>query len=224
MDLRFEHIDVKSPMTKARKKKALTNNLRDKSTQTYLHTGQKHKCLCDYVRGGLYAMDLKFRFKSIEVCEHLSFSDLQTTCVFVQRSNISFEIHVQGEDRYNDFVMQKYTIPHSVCLCCIDSATFLAMQRNTLKQCGTSYNFVILLALTEKNKSAMQKKEENEENIESFRMAVLDLIDTNKDGKVELGEFAKLIPIESNFMEQFSKRKSLSRKEFDDIFNHYDPV
>jgi calbindin D28 len=56
-----------------------------------------------------------------------------------------------------------------------------------------------------------------------FRRSILDKIDVNRDGKIELGEFATLLPVEQNFMTKFSTRKSLSRKDFNDIFLHYDP-
>lgn len=59
--------------------------------------------------------------------------------------------------------------------------------------------------------------------VEEFRLTVLEKVDRNKDGKLELGEFAHLLPIEENFMKKFPTRKSLSRKQFNDIFMHYDP-
>jgi calbindin D28 len=56
-----------------------------------------------------------------------------------------------------------------------------------------------------------------------FRTSVLQEIDTNKDGKVELGEFASMMPMEENFLKKYTARKSLSRQNFDEIFEHYDP-
>jgi calbindin D28 len=56
-----------------------------------------------------------------------------------------------------------------------------------------------------------------------FRTSVLQEIDTNKDGKVELGEFASMMPMEENFLKKYTGRKSLSRQHFDEIFEHYDP-
>lgn len=62
-----------------------------------------------------------------------------------------------------------------------------------------------------------------EETVAEFRTTVLEEVDRNRDGKVELGEFANLLPLEENFMKKFPTRKSLSRKQFNDIFMHYDP-
>lgn len=61
------------------------------------------------------------------------------------------------------------------------------------------------------------------EMVAEVRRNVLDALDINKDGRIELGEFAKLLPIEDNFMKKFESRKTLSRKDFNDIFYHYDP-
>lgn len=63
----------------------------------------------------------------------------------------------------------------------------------------------------------------SEEVVEDFRTTVLEKVDRNKDGKIELGEFANMLPLEDNFMMKFPTRKSLSRKQFNDIFMHYDP-
>jgi len=62
-----------------------------------------------------------------------------------------------------------------------------------------------------------------EDMVAKLRVSVLDQIDTNKDGKVELGEFASMLPMEENFLKKYSARKSLNRRDFDDIFAHYDP-
>ncbi|ESO10560.1 hypothetical protein HELRODRAFT_167061 [Helobdella robusta] len=68
-----------------------------------------------------------------------------------------------------------------------------------------------------------QKVEITDEVIQQARDAVLSEADQNHDGKIELGEFAKLLPLEDNFMKRFACRKSLSQKDFNDIFRHYDP-
>jgi len=61
------------------------------------------------------------------------------------------------------------------------------------------------------------------EMLNEFRCNVMKQVDYNRDGKIELGEFASLLPVEENFMSKFSSRKSLTRKNFDEIFQHYDP-
>jgi calbindin D28 len=61
------------------------------------------------------------------------------------------------------------------------------------------------------------------EMLTEVRNNVLDALDVNKDGRIELGEFARLLPLEDNFMKKFESRKTLSRKDFNDIFYHYDP-
>jgi len=59
--------------------------------------------------------------------------------------------------------------------------------------------------------------------VEKLRATVLEQVDVNKDGKVELGEFASMLPMEENFLKKYSARKSLNRRDFDEIFTHYDP-
>jgi len=72
--------------------------------------------------------------------------------------------------------------------------------------------------------SRMSDKETlTEEMLATFRSTVLQQIDANKDGKIELGEFASMMPMEENFLKKFDARKSFSRQNFDDIFRHYDP-
>ena len=66
-------------------------------------------------------------------------------------------------------------------------------------------------------------KEVSDTKLSEFRESVLEKVDVNKDGKIELGEFANLLPIEENFLRKFPARKKLSRQNFDEIFNHYDP-
>jgi Ca2+-binding EF-hand superfamily protein len=66
-------------------------------------------------------------------------------------------------------------------------------------------------------------KETTDDLLSEFRESVLKTIDVNKDGKIELGEFANLLPLEENFLRKFPARKTLSRQNFEDIFMHYDP-
>lgn len=61
------------------------------------------------------------------------------------------------------------------------------------------------------------------DELAELRGAVLQQVDANRDGKIELGEFASMLPLEENFLRRFGTRKTLSRKHFNDIFMHYDP-
>ncbi|XP_075243296.1 calretinin-like [Convolutriloba macropyga] len=45
--------------------------------------------------------------------------------------------------------------------------------------------------------------------------------DVNKDGKFQLSEMIQLLPVEDNFMAQFSKTK-INTDDFERIFQHYD--
>lgn len=54
-----------------------------------------------------------------------------------------------------------------------------------------------------------------------YKSTILFLYDTNNDGKLDLSELAKLLPVKENFM-QFRCRESLTREDFDKIFNAYD--
>ncbi|ESN98647.1 hypothetical protein HELRODRAFT_162085 [Helobdella robusta] len=71
--------------------------------------------------------------------------------------------------------------------------------------------------------SSRHGKELTEEELDGLRNKVMMTADVNRDGKIELGEFANLLSIEENFMKKFSSRKSLSRRDFNEIFMHYDP-
>jgi len=60
-------------------------------------------------------------------------------------------------------------------------------------------------------------------SLEEFTTGILELYDKNKDGKIEIGELQKLMPVEQNFLSRvFEKQKNLSDEEFNKIFDHYD--
>ncbi|ELT96626.1 hypothetical protein CAPTEDRAFT_226810 [Capitella teleta] len=61
------------------------------------------------------------------------------------------------------------------------------------------------------------------DSLAQLRNDVMSSIDVNKDGKIELAEFSKLLPVEENFMLRFNTRKTVSRDDFNAIFQHYDP-
>ena len=58
--------------------------------------------------------------------------------------------------------------------------------------------------------------------VEEYTNVILDLFDANKDGKIELKELAKIIPIENNYLRKFHADANLSTQEFEDLFGHYD--
>jgi len=60
------------------------------------------------------------------------------------------------------------------------------------------------------------------QRIFDYRTTILELFDTNKDGKIELNEMSKILPVEDNFFKQFEGQKDLSKEDFDKIFSHYD--
>jgi len=60
------------------------------------------------------------------------------------------------------------------------------------------------------------------DTLSEVRSMLMEELDTNDDGKIELGEFTSMMPMEKNFLDKFASRKSLSRKDFDEIFRHYD--
>ena len=45
--------------------------------------------------------------------------------------------------------------------------------------------------------------------------------DRNNDGKFQLSEMIQLLPVENNFMAQFTK-SNIGEEDFDRIFQHYD--
>ncbi|KXJ11298.1 calbindin-32 [Exaiptasia diaphana] len=52
--------------------------------------------------------------------------------------------------------------------------------------------------------------------------AIFDLYDSNKDGKIQLNELSRQIPVEDNFLAQFQCGDSLTKEEFEKMFRHYD--
>lgn len=61
------------------------------------------------------------------------------------------------------------------------------------------------------------------EAVKKFSDGIVELYDTNKDGKLNIRELQKLLPVEKNYLSKiFQKQKSLTEKDFDLIFKHYD--
>ncbi|XP_065064853.1 calretinin-like isoform X2 [Rhopilema esculentum] len=59
--------------------------------------------------------------------------------------------------------------------------------------------------------------------LEEFSQGIIELYDKNKDGKLEIRELQKLMPVEKNYLSQiFQKQKDLTEENFNVIFDHYD--
>ncbi|XP_033109957.1 calretinin-like isoform X3 [Anneissia japonica] len=73
-------------------------------------------------------------------------------------------------------------------------------------------------------------KEITPDKLQEYTQTMLSLYDSNNDGKLELKEMAKLLPVKENFLKRFegplmpSKdgHKTLSKADFERVFNHYD--
>jgi len=62
----------------------------------------------------------------------------------------------------------------------------------------------------------------NPQRIDDYAMAMLDLFDKNKDGKLSLSEMSKILPLEENFLKKFEARADITEEEFKEIWNKYD--
>ncbi|XP_033109960.1 calretinin-like isoform X5 [Anneissia japonica] len=71
-------------------------------------------------------------------------------------------------------------------------------------------------------------KEITPDKLQEYTQTMLSLYDSNNDGKLELKEMAKLLPVKENFLKRFetkcakSGHKTLSKADFERVFNHYD--
>ncbi|XP_071818691.1 calbindin-like isoform X5 [Apostichopus japonicus] len=61
-----------------------------------------------------------------------------------------------------------------------------------------------------------------EEKLTKYTNIMLKLFDRNGDGKLEIKEMTRLLPVKENFLMRFEKKKQLSRDEFENVFAHYD--
>jgi len=59
------------------------------------------------------------------------------------------------------------------------------------------------------------------QKIAEHRKSILTMFDANKDGKIELSEMAKILPVEDNFFSTIG-RGDLTKDEFNRMFSHYD--
>eukprot|EP00112_Aurelia_sp_Birch-Aquarium-sp1_P010645 Seg2268.1 transcript_id=Seg2268.1/GoldUCD/mRNA.D3Y31 product=Calbindin-32 protein_id=Seg2268.1/GoldUCD/D3Y31 len=63
----------------------------------------------------------------------------------------------------------------------------------------------------------------NVKRVDEFAAGIVELYDKNKDGKLDIRELQKLLPVEKNYLSRiFQNRKSLNDEDFNVIFNHYD--
>nr|XP_006818025.1 PREDICTED: calbindin-32-like isoform X3 [Saccoglossus kowalevskii] len=81
-----------------------------------------------------------------------------------------------------------------------------------------------------------QKTHVEDKELDDYTKAILEHFDSNKDGKLEIKEMARLLPVQENFLMRFElmaqKRGSLkpgkagktilTKKDFDRVFDHYD--
>lgn len=57
--------------------------------------------------------------------------------------------------------------------------------------------------------------------VEETKQHLIKTFDRNNDGKFQLSEMIQLLPVENNFMAQFTK-SNIGEEDFDRIFQHYD--
>ncbi|XP_077982321.1 calbindin-32-like isoform X1 [Glandiceps talaboti] len=69
-----------------------------------------------------------------------------------------------------------------------------------------------------------------EDKLGEYTKAILEHFDTNKDGKLEIKEMARLLPVQENFLMRFegslkpgkAGKAVLTKKDFNRVFDHYD--
>ncbi|XP_077982323.1 calbindin-32-like isoform X3 [Glandiceps talaboti] len=61
-----------------------------------------------------------------------------------------------------------------------------------------------------------------EDKLGEYTKAILEHFDTNKDGKLEIKEMARLLPVQENFLMRFEGKAVLTKKDFNRVFDHYD--
>ncbi|XP_072013598.1 calretinin-like isoform X3 [Amphiura filiformis] len=81
------------------------------------------------------------------------------------------------------------------------------------------------------------KQDISDSQLDEYTRVMLELFDRNGDGKLEIKEMARLLPVKENFLMQFQgidlvedplglageeRKKVLTRCQFDEVFNHYD--
>lgn len=61
-----------------------------------------------------------------------------------------------------------------------------------------------------------------DEKLQKYTDIMLKLFDRNGDGKLEIKEMTRLLPVKENFLMRFEQKKHLTRDEFENVFAHYD--
>ncbi|XP_032813567.1 calretinin-like isoform X1 [Petromyzon marinus] len=64
-------------------------------------------------------------------------------------------------------------------------------------------------------------REFDEKKLNEYTQTTLKMFDSNRDGKLELSEMARLLPVQENFLLKF-QGVTMTAKEFNDIFTFYD--
>jgi len=74
--------------------------------------------------------------------------------------------------------------------------------------------------LTEASKS----QEVTEDKLIEYTDTMLQVFDANKDGKLQLSEMAKLLPVKENFLTRqiFKESKNLTKEDIESVFSLYD--
>ncbi|XP_006818026.1 calbindin-32-like isoform X1 [Saccoglossus kowalevskii] len=75
-----------------------------------------------------------------------------------------------------------------------------------------------------------QKTHVEDKELDDYTKAILEHFDSNKDGKLEIKEMARLLPVQENFLMRFegslkpgkAGKTILTKKDFDRVFDHYD--
>merc|ERR1719266_840875 len=71
---------------------------------------------------------------------------------------------------------------------------------------------------------AHKSQEVTEDKLIEYTDTMLQVFDSNKDGKLQLSEMAKLLPVKENFLTRqvFKGKSSLSREDIETVFSLYD--
>ncbi|XP_066927337.1 calbindin-32-like isoform X2 [Clytia hemisphaerica] len=68
----------------------------------------------------------------------------------------------------------------------------------------------------------MLEKKGKVDRLEEYYKSCLSNFDLNHDGLIELREFALIVPVEKNYLEQFSESGAFTVEEYTKVFQHYD--
>jgi len=73
-------------------------------------------------------------------------------------------------------------------------------------------------------KEASKAQEVTEDKLIEYTDTMLQVFDSNKDGKLQLSEMAKLLPVKENFLNRqvFKGKTSLTKEDIETVFSLYD--